>query len=114
MGFREIADSLTKRFGNTIVLSKVTQGVYNSVTGETPKTSVNHTVKAVISEYTSSELVAGVIDISDLKAMIYASDFEVDKSWSVSYKGKQFNIMNVLTQTTSDEDIYYELQLRNK
>lgn len=111
---KKVTDSLTKKFGDTIVLSTITQGAYDATTGETPKTSVNHTIKAVISDYVSSELVDGVIGIGDLKAMVYAKDFIIDKSWGVSYRGKQFNIMNVLLLSTQDENIYYELQLRNK
>ena len=111
---QKVTDKLTKKFGDTVTLVEIIQGAYNTATGSTTDVEIEHTVKGVIQNYLSNELVAGVVNIDDLKCLIYASSFDISKKWNVRYRGAIWNVINIAKLSTQDTLIYYELQIRSK
>ena len=113
MSFSSTATKLIKKFGDTATLREVTQGVYDPQTGSTADTFVDYVVKAVAEEYASNELVAGIINMDDVRLMI-DNKYKPTKDWLVIYDNSTWEIINVSRLSTSDTKVYYELQIRSK
>ncbi len=111
---QKVTDKLTKKFGDTVTLLEVVQGVYDTQTGLTADIITPHVVKGVVEAYTSNELVAGLVGVDDLKVMVYASTFTITKEWKVNYRGMSWEIINLTDLSTQDTKIFYELQIRSK
>jgi len=111
---KKVTDKLTKKFGDTITLVEIIQGDYNPDTGLVDETEIDHIVRGVISSYNTSDILPESVNVDDLMVMVYANDYDLDKSWNVRYNNKVWNIIAVSRLSTQDETIYYKLQIRSK
>ena len=117
MSFSTTVKKATKRlidkFGSSITLTEVVKGIYDPITGETVDVKTPHIINGLIEEYKSSEIIPNVIDIEDLRVMLYASDFALNKSWTVTHDSKEWKIINLSKLNTQNTLVYYELQIRS-
>ena len=111
---QNLTPKLAKKFGNTAILvEKVKSAVYDPIEGGYPYTETKHDILAIVDNYTSNELVSGLINMDDLSLQI-SSEFNVTKEWIVEYEGKEWNIINISKQKNKDTNLYYILQIRSK
>jgi len=111
---RSMSDRLTGKYGNTIVLHEVMQSGVNLDTGLPVVNETPHNIKAVAMPYDSSEIIDNVVNIDDVKFLIYAFDFEVTKNWYITMGGNDYAILHIKKTTIQDGNIIYELQGRMK
>ena len=112
---QRMSDRLIGKYGNTITLFEVTtQGAIDFDTGIPANTYHPHPLKAVAMPYHTSELIPNVIDIDDVRFMIYAFDFKLTKEWYIMHQGDEFAIMHFKKITIQDGNIVYQIQGRRK
>ena len=105
-------DRLINSNGDNIVLNEVTQSNDIDIdTGDFTKTVTPHPMIAVMTDYRSSELVDGVINMGDVSALI-KTDLIPEKSWTVTYQADTYNVMNIRRVSTQNTIVTYRLQLR--
>lgn len=111
---RGVSQRLINTYGSDIILLEVVQGAFDTTTGLYNQTIEQHETRGHIGGYTSSELVDGVVDIKDIKVLVYADSFDITKVWGVEYDGMKYNILNISKTTAQNESIIYILQCRAK
>ena len=111
---RATAHKLIDKFGNSMVLNEIVEGGYDVIAGENTKIVTPHNVIGVISPYSTSEILEGVIDINDAKVLLYADNYLIDKGWTLEFDTDVFEIMNVSQTTAQNKKIVYELQCRSR
>lgn len=108
--FKWVNDLINKD-GDDIVLNEIVIGVLDTNTGLTTDTVTPHPMKAVITQYTTNELIEGVINFGDQKALI-ETDLIPSKTWTVEHFGDTYKIVNIKRITTQNAIVTYTLQLR--
>ena len=112
--FRKLADRLITKWGMDITMVETVKGDFNPDTGKYDTTDTLHTIKGHIEPYKSSDVVPGVINIDDLRILVYAADYQVTKDWEVLFDNKKHRIINVSRTVTQNKKVVYELQCRSR
>jgi len=110
--FKKIPEKLYAKFGNTAEVVEVVQGVWDTDLGEAPLVKTPTTLRCGIEEYTVNDIASGVVQVGDMRVIVPARDFNIDKEWRVNYDGKEWLIINFGKLEVDDEIIYYYLQVR--
>ena len=102
---RNIADDLISQYGDDAILTQVVSKGYTPALHKNDTTVINHKVKIVKSAITSDEIVEGLIGINDIKATLYAKDFDIDTSWKLDGR----NILTVSKVGLQNNIVIYEI-----
>ncbi len=112
---QRLSTRLLNKFGNNLVYKNVeTRGDYDPQTGDNVHTTKQYNIKGTFTGYATSDVVAGVANIDDLRLTIPIQDFLPTKDDEVLLGGKWWNVMQIGKITTQDLDVLYELQMRSK
>jgi len=111
---RRTADTLISKYGMDIVLMEAIPGAFDPTTGKNAITYTPHNIKAHISPYSTSEIIPNVIDVKDIKVLIYADNFSVTKDWYVKGAADDYNIINIAAVLTQNAPVVIELQCRSR
>lgn len=111
---RNVAHRLIDKYGTDIVLYEAVPGAYDPSTGKNGISYKPHNVKAHIAPYQSSEIVQGVIDINDIKILIYADNWELTKDWLIGSPTQTFDIINWNSVIAQNAPITIEIQARSR
>jgi len=110
----KVAKKLIDKFGDDASLVNYSRGAYNPDTGESDKIRTEHPTKIHISQFDNSLVVAGVVNMDDMKILCYNFDNVLpDKDWKVLMQGVEINIIAVQNIITAQNKlITFELQCR--
>jgi len=112
---RASAKRLIDKYGTDMKLIEVFTGMYDPIMGESPVNEITHAVKGHISRFDNSLVVSGVVNMDDLKVMLYSTDMITlpNKEWKLEISGERLNIISVQNIITAqNEPIIYTLQVR--
>ena len=98
-------------YGSTITLNIITEGAYNTVTGDTDDIITPHSMKSLPKNYTSKELESPDIYVKDMKFMLYF-DGEINYSDNLVFNGKTYTFLNIDKKFLQDENLIYTIQCR--
>ena len=111
---RATVDKLIKKYGMDLILHEAVPGEYDPATGKNATTFIEHKIKGHVEPYRSSEIIEGVINIDDLKILIYADNWSLSKDWYLSAYNEAFEIVNWTAIMTQNAPITMELQCRSR
>ena len=111
---RNVANSLINKFGSDIELVEIIQGIMNPDTGMPDVQFHSYHIKAHVSPYEANQIEKDVIDINDIRVLIYADVFDISKKWVLKYDGQGYEIINMNRTTAQNKRIVYELQCRGR
>jgi len=112
---RKSAKKLIDKYGTDAYLVEVHNGTYDPISGETPTSEILHPTKVHISRFDNSLVVAGVVNMDDLKVMLYATDKVqiASMEFKLEIGGERLNIISVQDVITAqNQAIIYTLQVR--
>ena len=98
-------------YGSTITLNIITEGAYNTVTGDTDDIITPHSMKSLPKNYTSKELESPDIYVKDIKFLLYF-DGEIDYSDNLIFNGQTYKMLNIDKKFLQDENLIYTIQGR--
>lgn len=105
------AKKLIDKYGDTITIIDRTQTAYNPNTGEYDSVEVDTPTKGVVSNFDTSEIVEGVINIDDIQVLLYAP--YITPEFDFYYNGERYNVINILQRiSVQDGAIIYKVQGR--
>ena len=108
-----IAQSMIRKFGKRLTLTRVTEGTYNPATSSTTNTTASETVYGVVEEYTPKEFAAGMVAVGDKKVTLAAQGItEPSLADKVTVGSKVYNVVAVGTIFSGDNAALYILQVR--
>lgn len=117
--FAEIADLISdavtdEGLGETVVLTTVTAGAYDPVTGVTTPSTTTASVQATIEEYEGAELIAGLAAAGDKKVSIPAAQLSAapKPTDKVTVATIVYAVVSVRTERAGGVDLLYVLQCR--
>ena len=111
---RSVADKLITKYGMDLILHEAVPGVFDPNTGKNTTTFIDHPIKGHVEPYSSSEIVPGVINIDDIKILIYADHWSLSKDWYLSISDEAFEIVNWTAVLTQNAAITMEIQCRSR
>jgi len=106
------ARKLIGKYGDSISIVAYAEGVYDPLTGTTPKSEAIIPTKATISFYSSNDLIEGVINMGDALAII-ETDIALNKSFDIDYRGDRYNIIDINEVSAQDLTVIYKVQMRS-
>jgi hypothetical protein len=111
---QKVAKKLIDKFGSDVAIIEVIRDAYNPDTGEMEEFELEHPTKAHISNFDTSLVVAGVVNMEDLKLLCYNFDNILpEKGWYVDVQGKRLTVISVNNVVTAQNGfITFELQCR--
>jgi hypothetical protein len=110
---RKVSSQLITKFGATITLTRVTEGVYDPSTGSTTNTETSETIIGVVDEYKSYDFVNGLAVAGDKKIICAASDVaKPNLADKLTVQGIVYSILNVTETVSGEQDALYTLQAR--
>jgi len=112
---KSLAKRLLDEDGRAIDLVKYTRGgQINPDTGEYPTSREVFPTYGYISNYDTSLIVAGVVNMDDLRILFYNFNGQLpDKDWKVSIHGDELTVISVNNvQMLKETFITFELQCR--
>lgn len=111
---RATAQKSLSKFGKVIMISSITQGVYDPSTGVMAgEASVITSHRAIIQDYNGYELVSGVILQGDRKVTIPALDITEPKTGDiVTFDAKDYSVIAVKFVWSGEMAALYKLQVR--
>ena len=84
---------------------------YDPNTGEYEKNEVFYPTKGVVSNFDTSDIVEGVIDIDDIQVLLYAP--YVTPEYDFIYNGDRYNVITILQRiSVQDSAVIYKVQGR--
>jgi len=112
---RTSAKKLIDKYGTDMMLIEVQTGVYDPISGESSDMEIAHAAKGHISRFDNSLVVSGVVNMDDLKVMLYSTDMIPfpNKEWKLEISGERLSIISVQNIITAqNKAIIYTLQAR--
>ena len=111
---QKVSKKLIDKFGDDVTLIEYVRGAYNPDTGEYDTIHTDYPTKAHISQFDASLVVAGVVNMEDMKLLCYNfADVIPTKDWKVSLQGKLLTVVSVNNVVTAQNGfITFELQCR--
>ncbi len=108
---KDTAKRLIAKYGNSITLVEVIDGIYNPATGEHTTTETLYPVKGVMGRYTTAEYSSDHVQIGDVKLTV-ETDLIITRDWKVDYDKERFTVLDTTIISSQDTKIIYILQLR--
>ncbi len=103
--------NLIARFGVSISLDIVTDGAIDFATGKPSETVASTTMKAIMENYSSSEIREGIVNMDDIKVTLQY-DGVIKKGDRVQYGFDTYTVMNVSKTVQDTQIIKQTLQVR--
>jgi len=116
--FVPLAYELVQEFGKSMTLTQTTRGAKNWDTGVIAAGSaVTYSIKGLEMEYSAREIDGKTVKFGDKKVLTYAQDLPTDlatsaKLYAITIDSVVWNIENVKTGVSGEDNAYYELQVR--
>lgn len=109
---KQIASELISEFGETLAITRESEGVFDATTGNVAvsSTQVFH-VKANVSSYSDKEIDGNSILSTDMKLLVY-SDTAPAVGDTVEINDVVYRIMSVQPVRTQATNIVYRCQIR--
>jgi len=113
-GFKKLAGKSFNKLGGNVTIRKVTNGTYDTSSGEVSESNTDVVVKAIIENVNNNE-VNNLIQAQDKKVTVAASDltFVPSPRDKVLINSVVFNIVSVLTNEQANTAITFELFVRS-
>lgn len=109
---QSVANRLLTAYGETVTFTRVSSSEYNTVTGGVePMSSTTFTAVAHPSKYRLDEIDGEVIEVSDIKLIVYTTTEPVIGD-QVDLDNVTYRVMNVEKVKAQGEVIMYRLQIR--
>ena len=103
---------MLERFGDACTLKRTSAAAYDPATGENTNTATDASVKAVISAYTTEEVVGGLVERGDMKATVPAAGLPAPTTTAkLVVSGVEWSIKSVTPRYGGGVVISYALQL---
>lgn len=110
---RKVSSQLITKFGATITLTRVTEGVYDPSTGSTTNTETPETIIGVVDEYKSYDFVNGLAVEGDKKVICACQDVaQPNLGDKLTVGGITYSILQIQSTTSGEQDALYTLQAR--
>jgi len=112
---RASAKKLIDKYGTDMILVEVQPSIYDPTSGEAPSREILHQVRGHISRFDSSLIVGGVVNMDDLKVILYATDAIPlpTPEWELEIGGERLSVISVQdVTTTQNKVVIYTLQAR--
>jgi len=111
---QKVSKKLIDKFGDDVTLIEYVRGAYNPDTGEYDTIHTDYPTKAHISQFDASLVVAGVVNMEDMRLLCYNfADVIPTKDWKESLQGKMLTIISVMNvETMQNTFLTYILQCR--
>ncbi len=111
---KAVSKRMIDKYGSDVILVEVSQGAYNPDTGKADEVTTPHMTKAHISQFDQSLIVAGVVDIKDMKLTLYTETSIIpDSSWHLLIGGVKHEIISIQNIITAQDNIIiYDIQAR--
>jgi hypothetical protein len=109
-----LADRLLEYFGGAskLTITYATSEVYNVATQTNVKVTSTYEAWGVVNPYDKTEIDGETIQQDDLRLFLQKSTQEPSIDDVVTFKGKDYRIMEVESRSPGGEDILYVCQLR--
>jgi len=111
---RNVASSMFGKFGQGVVLREKQAGKFSSVTDTVATFKVEHTISAMIAEFSATEI-QGLVKSSDKKVLIAAKDLPRTPTveWDLKIGDRWYTIRHVQTSYSGDEAAVHKLVARS-
>lgn len=107
------ADSLIRKFGTSVSMSRVTPGAYNPETGQTATTTTTQTVLAVVIDYPQKFIDGTLIRQGDRKALVSAVGSTAPIAGDTfTWGGSPLVVVEAKTLGPAGTAVLYTLQVR--
>lgn len=110
---RTTSTGLISNFGAATVLQRISGDVFDPATGEyTGGSTVTITGKGVRMMFAKSEINGETIQANDVRLYFQAGNGVPQIDDNCLFDGANYRVMNVMANSPSGTDLFYELQLR--
>jgi len=111
---QKVAKRLIDKYGDDALLVEYARGAYNVDTGQYDTHRTEYQTMVHASQFDSSLVVAGVVNMDDIKLLCYNfGNVLPNKDWKVDMQGVELTIIAVNNVvTTQNKFITFELQCR--
>jgi hypothetical protein len=113
-----LAEEIIAEFGKDITYTLTEPGDYNPATSLAEATGEPFIIKGIVEPYRGQRMLAGLIEVGDLKVTVAAKSFEGKSEPTpgdiadINGDGTNFNIITVLPNYSGELVAIYELQVR--
>ena len=115
MSFASRAVSMSNRmiakYGSYVVLNHKYNCAYNPQAGKEVCTNDTYEFKGAISAYTVQQSDLTTVTNGDLSVLVQ-TDMDITKNWTVTYAGKEWEVINITKTTAQDTTIVQRLHIR--
>ena len=105
------ADKMISKYGSSVVLRNKYNCSYDPDIGEEVCTIDDYPTTGAISAYTIRDSDLAAVVNGDLSCLVQ-TDMNITKSWTVSYDGKEWEVIDITKTTAQDMTIVQRLQIR--
>lgn len=106
-----LAKKMIDKYGDTVTLIDISQSVYDPDTGAYESIEQNIPTKGVVSNFDTSQIIPGTINIDDIQVLLYAPF--ITKEDQFFYNGDRYKVIDVLQRiSVQDKAVIYKVQGR--
>lgn len=112
-----IVSELIGEFGKDIAYTPRLSNGYNPRTSRASTTGDTFLIKGVVEPYRGQRMLAGLVEVNDLKVTAAAADFpegvDLTPGDGMSFDNKNYNIISILPTYSGELIAIYEFQVRS-